>query len=327
MTKTKVLLAFGSHRGTYDTFPVRGNRRFFRQAVVPFIEENVEKEGARAAIIHDCVCHNWLRPPLDDIKVEIIKKNLKHEEIDSARIEGVIKEYERQIPILEEQSRKLLGLMNEETRGMTAWGFETAVRRINRRNPNQIIHFIEPQEIASVSLDLEEDVQRTISMLTDDYETAIDCIVKFIKALAMETIYRDKGVVALADKLMTEDPEMVIIIPRGWAHKGMATLFDRKKYDITIAEEQNKNVPFAIEAALRYYNLDFDERNLRRYAILEHDANEFLEKKGLWFFLTHASVLVSRRLFRYTIDGFIKKARKYAISKNPEVAEELGLSE
>ena len=50
MEKTKVLLAFGMH-GTNKRSP----KKFFRDSVVSFLEEEVVKGGNRADIIHEYV--------------------------------------------------------------------------------------------------------------------------------------------------------------------------------------------------------------------------------------------------------------------------------
>jgi hypothetical protein len=234
-----------------------------------------------------------------------------------------------------------LKLKDTGTRCNFHWQLDSGslVRRINRKKPGQITHYLEPPTVTALSADWRSRTLMEQAMASTDHDEAIRLTLRSIDASARSLVQRDIEMVKLVETLREENPARAIMITRGLAHKHMATLFDQEKYELTIAEESELvSTHFIIGAIKGHYNSalksTFDDQELRAYAQLILDEERFFQRRTIyWLFekigyISSATLLglfFGGRIWGYTTDVWIRAAANHAIAANPEIARELGL--
>ncbi len=319
MGKTPVLLAFGKHHGNVGDMKILSEKRFFRGAVLPVLDESYRR-NRKTAVIFEWTLNN-----------EVV---IRKEEVEAYRqgkiiqIQDKISAIEREIKRWEEGLKS--SLLEPLDRGATIpndLGFERKIAEINGLCPGLISCMPEPH-VAEVIL--ENKVGDLVWSRIDEAkgDDAIELMVEFIKAFAKAIVLRDKGVFELVRRLRRETPEISIVIPRGAAHSGMEVLFPRSEYDVSMVCS-NVYFDFASEAPMRSYKKEISREELVDFARLQLDFKKHFEATEQGGFTTIHPWL---RLGGMLIDGafqtmsdntWAKRSRRFAIEKNPDCAERL----
>jgi len=324
MSKTRVLLAFGSHGIQESRVP--GDQRFFRKAVIPFIEDTV-KNGKPIALIYETVLglDNRIKTPvldkiskgsgerwLSEIKERVLTEERHINEcLDTVFVSGNPELYTR-------ASAKCLaggGILE----GIVDWGFEDFILELNSAGHSNITALIEPQS-SEVSLGIwrREELNRRIESLIQGPENELlNAITDYIKFETEFQLSRDKGIKFLVDGLIKEKDVAAVCIPRGGQHRGMASLFNHDGYDVTV---HDSGVPsdFIYEAVNRSYRERIPEEELVLYARLQM---EFLRYKGKDFLLALVETFMQNESPEFTFH----EVKREIIQKNPEIAQKLRL--
>jgi hypothetical protein len=336
MAKTKLLLAFGAHGNLKSA----GERGFFRDTIVPFLDEHVVREKKKAALIYETVLEIPMR--YDTTQPEPFRTISALDTLKEKR-ESILKGLDT---LLAHASGKIAALFsNSFDKGITPyafateswelaflgslelWGFAQDAIRLNGAMPDSIRFFLEPQNSEVVYLG--ENQKFLIRLLQQGKLRDLELMTEYMGLGIREMLLRDSGVVALADKLAAENPDGAIIIPRGVAHAPIEHFFDKDRYDVTTHVSGMGIVPFSSNALVKAYRGALDERELRLYAKLEMELLKYFESLG--FDVVNGP---DERMLKFIRQGesaveafsrITRDARAYVIMNNPETARELGI--
>ena len=276
--KTSVLLAFGKHSSRESP----ANKKFFRRAIVPFLEEHVERRGKKATIVHENAVYDAFD---DEIAEKVTKKKLKAQEepteenVRSFReflsslertfdemYKTMIKYYEfantgREEPPLDSSEffETLGGLPYDQS-----WGFEDYVLKVNRTSPYSIVNICEKPNVEAA---LTSWHVRTIKSGARPSRFA-DHLVDTVRFEVMQMHARDAALVAQMEEIAKTDPESVIVVPRGLMHKPMIQLIDKEKFDFTVHYKgmliKSIQEYHFLSTCKKYYAKEIDDEGLRK---------------------------------------------------------------
>jgi hypothetical protein len=340
MTRTKALLAFGAHGSQFTP----GERKFFRNAVVPFIE-GIAKEGGKAALIYEGVLPGNitslpLGPQLSEIKnaLDFLQKN-RNDIV--AKIKDSISCAETTIRCtLEKTVDKGFFLSDFEPQSQeriqlngifpVEWGFEDDVKKINQDRPGTVRFLHEPQDAEALYLGMIYDLlERIISTRGND--DALQFMVQYVRSGLEQMLLRDRAVVSLAEKLANEDLERSIVIPRGYFHESMVILFNSDLFDVTCMKGTTCNIRnFEWYAVEGFYQGSLREEELEKYAILELASTRFVMDELNLPDGTNAAWETRQALAPTSLETartLSNKARTHALTLHPNIAKELGIKE
>jgi hypothetical protein len=259
MTRTKVLLAFGLHA---EPGMFGADRRFFSKAVSRFFNKKIRKRGA--ALIMESFDMG------EDLQLEGIRKLRS---ASRTAWEAVNEEFRHMQEKLEETSRKFFenGEMPPELAGASAWGFEELLLSSNRVRPGTVKYFAERASLKPF------EAQWDSRILKEDFcarnwqgRQSLDIMIEYIKKMAEMIVGRDKAVFNLARRLVWQDPQRAIIMPRGFRHHGMQLLFDKKDYDVTVEMGQDpSDMTYSGLIACKSYQGELPKEVYEQYGTLE----------------------------------------------------------
>ncbi len=132
MEKCPILFAFGKHRGPQGQ---KGNQRFFRKTVSPFLEKNAN-EGRKIAVILESAHH--VSEFSGDVREGLVRELLKDEKEKDAFC--LLLQYGMRMRRAQIQSafnQTINEGKNPEGRIPFAWGFEEKILRLNEGPSNQ----------------------------------------------------------------------------------------------------------------------------------------------------------------------------------------------
>lgn len=223
--KTKVLLVFAPHgrveRKWFRFKRVGCDSDFFRSKITLFLEEHVVRGKKRAVLIHE----NSLG--YDNFKFFRIEEYLADRVRLLKNLQIVLTEINTE---LEDEFRRTVWKGVSGYPKYWDWGFEDFVLRINKQEHGRIRILYEPQTAEAYLLSFEEKQSfLRLRSSPDLLQAYVDCL----KMIGLHTLLRDRTMISLVDKLSAEDPDQVIIIPRGLMHHPMVALFDKDRYDLT----------------------------------------------------------------------------------------------
>lgn len=231
MQKTRVILAFGNHGGAVEGKRYEPNREFFRGAIVPVIEE-IANSGKKAVVIDEqCPVNSFAQFGLNLFQM---RKGMASRTV----IEGVLR-----------YATAMANNAYSETRDRGIWpdgeiefgGYEPEMLRVNFKNPGQIRTVIEPQDVDAVISGML--MMKHMDTLFDfGSKILIINLMLLMKEIAKHMFIRDKLVVGLAEQLAAEDPERMILIPRGTKHRVMAGLFDSSRFELDVKAERAPDI-------------------------------------------------------------------------------------
>lgn len=334
-----MLLAFGAHGSQF----MPGEKKFFRGAVVPFIE-GITKSGGKAALIYEGVLpmditNLSLNPPLSEIKNTLdflqkmrtaimakIKRSVSCAEttirctLENTVDRGLfVSDFGPQSP----ERRQLNGIFPVE------WGFEDGVTKINQGRPGIVRFLHEPQDAEALYLGMIYGLlERIIS--TRGEKDALQFMVQYVRSGLEQMLLRDRAVVSLAEKLAGEDPERSIVIPRGYFHESMAILFNQAMFDLSCVKGTYSIRNFEWDTVEGFYHGSLRENELEKYAVLELAATRFIKDELNLPDGTDAAWRTMQALAPTCLadmETLAKKARTHALSLHAGIAKELGIRE
>ena len=319
MKKTKLLLAFGAH----GDLKIEGDSKFFRKAVIPFLEEHVERGKRKAAIICEGTMPEEI--PRDKAGPEPVRTVAALYWLMRDR-EGFL---ERATEWVAERDKKAnsffmdvadKGLLESGTQGWPNsdfWGFEEYAMGLNRKEPGTVRFLMEPPNIEAIYMDA---FRKTISRLLRLTGENLEFVAESMRYSMRSAMLCDKEVLGLTDQLAQEDPDIAIIIPRSRSHMAMEAFFSRDRYDVFVRTGSLGEWSFESDALVRFYAGDLGERELMLYAKLEQELLSYTKSFRL-------DIVQQDRFPLEVLERVYLEARAYAIAKNQEAAQELGIME
>ncbi len=312
MEKTKLLLVFGKHgyqREKYD-------EQFSKNAIVPFLEQEIENKKRTAIIITELLEYNNLKsgPRSIDDKKKIMALTGKKAQTKRNLINAELQAIEKKINQKWKETREYGEPFMKRTLNL---GFEYKVLEINTKSTGQIENIIEPQTAQTAYNAWKADLlAEKIEEHKFNPEKQIDALADYSEQMIQFQLKRDKDIASLADKLQKQNPERAIIIPRGTAHKGMEVLFDNTIYDI-IKHEADYALDFTDELILKSYKSIPTKEEIKEYAKLQnHYVNNYTKNRT-------SLVQIGWRIFGNEHNAELnleKNAREYALSMVKELS-------
>ena len=317
MVKTKVLLAFGTHHGTKRK--EKADRPFFRDSVAPFLEEEIIKNGKRAAIIYEVTLEDY------------IPSSPKSKEEMRMYLSETGNQRKRRMTLIQQELTKLERTITQkwrETRDRGEpfmkvsldWGFEDIILEINRSRPNQITHYAEPQSSEATYAWWATDIllKELDRYRFSDRQRKLGIMIDYIMEFVKHDVLRDKSVFSLAERLRRENADRVIIIPRGTAHRGMNVLFKPDHYNVVYKESEDVlYLDFLDEFIAKNYIGTPPKEDLMRYAKLQLDCMEYVSTHRYTpsqiFMRIFGNKSVAKRELELTQAG-----RQFALSKRTQ---------
>ncbi len=259
MKRTPLLLAFGEHGGYSRGMHFPPDKDFFRGMVGPFIERHV-RSGGKAVIVHE------------------YNIGLSLDGVPRGALPGIISAHEDKIRW---ELKQTLSRGLEMTRSMDwfDWGFMDDVLQINKERPEAIVSVIEPLGVDTVWLMWQQSSLSRTRTVAESYERALELEIELLKHSVRICIGRDKRLFSYIEKLRQEMPGRAIIVPRGYAHLGMAAYFEHLDYDMTVGYRLRGAPLFSTEAIISSFSRDLSPDELRRLAALSIDYDEFCNSK------------------------------------------------
>ncbi|MEW6036323.1 MAG: hypothetical protein AB1529_06940 [Candidatus Micrarchaeota archaeon] len=249
MDKIPVLLAFGRHWDRTDGLITPPDRGFYRKAALPFIDREVLGAGRKATLIHECRIVVYPQGCDDKQAREYVREALAAEE--SAILAMLSDTVDRGLP--------LPGGLRDEL----DWGLLDRIMEINRSEPGRIRNAIEHQTPDQVYLalsrnhhdeGLDEDARRRERMKES------------IRTSIAVSKHRSREVMRLVGELLEEDPGHAILITRGYAHAGMARLFDPSRFAVESHAGGTLSPRISSDAIIASYDRDLSDTELGQYA-------------------------------------------------------------
>jgi hypothetical protein len=253
--RTPVALAFGEHPGHSCGVRYGADREFFRSAVLPFLEEHAVRRSQRVMVIHEFN----------------IGLNLTDIDRTDPAHAGVVR---RMVEDIESRANAELkrslgaGEMPRAYRDWFDWGYLERIAEINRMWPGRIANRIEPLEGCTVWRVWDQ--TETMKRARDDMriEERIGLEIDILRQSIGICLERSRRVVEAVKMLRLAEPDTAVVIPRGYAHKGMAGDFDASEFEVDVASGLQGVVQFPSEAIAESFSRDLSEDELRRYAML-----------------------------------------------------------
>jgi hypothetical protein len=257
MKRTPLLLVFGEHSTRSKGVDVPPNKKFFRSMVNPFIDGYLSGKGKRVAIIHE---HN----------TRIDSAGMEPDGLKSAvaELEGRIQRK------LDDTFARGIAM---ESNAMTWFdlGFMDKVLEINREAPGTIQCIIEPMNHEVQQIMGKQAALAAERRTTEVFDVLVQVETEIIRQTIEISRIRNHGVVRRVHELRAEDSKRAIIVPRGYAHKGMAQEFDPREYGITGGAHLEGVSWFSTEAIIESYTRELTKEDLEGYARLSIYYREY----------------------------------------------------
>ena len=265
--RAALLLAFGEHPGENHGISFDADRNFFKSTVLPFLEEQVIRCGKKAFVIHEYNVGIDLRG--------FEKGNAKDEKIVS---EILMKTEEKANNAFSSSLNAGLPLAPEL--GWFDWGYAERIAQMNKDNPGAIRNIVEPLKPGTAWHMWEQSValeRSSACCFSESVEIEIDMIRRSIE-ICLE---RSRRVVALVKAIREADPHTAIVVPRGFAHRGMSGDFDYSEFEMQVSYNLQGVPLFSSEAIIESFGRKLGEEELRRYAMLSLHYEEYIRTTGL----------------------------------------------
>lgn len=238
MKRTKILLAFGMHGGgrTEKTPP---DRKFFRQAVAPFLEQEVAA-GRRVVVIQeqnlaydlvegDGELTGVFRPMLLLKRLaELTGRPPPPDSIYDTLVQGLDK---RERELNEKYARTLD--QGKGLDGFNALGYEEVAVELNRRSPGSVSFVCELQTRDTFWATINAWFAETMPRSDDLTEILID----IIRTTTDRAYVRDGALIEQVFRFHYSDDERTIVLPRGALHVEMRRFFDPGIFDVHVEPE------------------------------------------------------------------------------------------
>ncbi len=270
--RTKLLLAFGLHGNEFGIMRLPPQKRFFRDAVVPFLEKHVGRGKRDAVVIHELgSTKEWEDSFEENEKREAAGLSGDNKGMWLEIIRGELYEREVRYRGILEKSLDIGRAPDAATDGirMEDWGFLDHIAESNRRQNGRITNLFEPPSAEAACERWRTGFIQDMLLDNPRRKDGPELALEFLKSKINFYVKRDNAVAASAERLALESPERAIVIPRGLAHAGMTALFDSAKFDITLSKDERFTTDFVPDAAKMAYEGRTDGRELERFAALQ----------------------------------------------------------
>lgn len=293
--RTALALAFGEHPGQSHGLEFDADRKFFRAAILPFLEEHVIRRGKRALIIHEFNVGfdlNGLERGNEEhekILGELVRKT---EENANARLSATINS----------------GMPLSPDQGWFEWGYGERIAEINRSIPGAIRNIVEPLQPGTVWRMWEQTLVCERSRITGSLAESVDIEMELIRRSIDICLERSRRVVALVKEARESHPEMAIVVPRGFAHRGMADDFDYSEFEMTVSYSLRGAPLFSSEAIIESFGRTLGKEELRRYAMLSLNFDDYTRRVGLPGIRNNGTPLTKEAIWKMRVE-----ARRHAL--------------
>jgi hypothetical protein len=253
--RTPLLLAFGEHPAECGGIRYGADKRFFKSAVVPFLEEHVERRGVKAAIIFefnmgfDLQGYDRLNPAHAKAVHDLVAQTGK----DMGDAVS---------PSLD------AGAEIGANAYWFDWGFLDKVIAINSNKPGRVQNIVEPLGADTAWNMWDQALVSDAMRKAGTFEERVEIEKEVIKYSARTCIQRSRRVAELARSMRGQEPQMAIIIPRGYAHSGMVAFFGQDKFDITCVSHMRGAPRFSSDIIIEAFGREVSEDEWRRHAAL-----------------------------------------------------------
>ncbi len=297
------MLAFGEHPGQSHGVRFDADRKFFGAAILPFLDEQVIRRRKRAVVIHEFnVGYN-----LEGLR----KGDEEHE--------GIIRALLRQTE--ENANGKLAatldaGIPPGPDQGWFDWGYAERIAEINRNIPGAIRNIVEPLRPSTVWLMWEQSMLHETLGAPGSFPEAVEMEAEAIRGSISICLERSRRVVSLIKEMRAADPRLAFVVPRGFAHRGMAGDFDYSEFEMTVSYGLRGAPLFSSEAIVESFGRALGDDELRRYAMLSLHFEDYIRNVGLPMFRKNGAKLTREGIWAMRVD-----ARRHAFealdSKEP----------
>lgn len=253
--RTPLLLAFGEHPAECGGIRYGADKRFFKSAVVPFLEEHVERRGEKAAIIYEFNMGFDLQG---------------YDRLNPAHIQAV--------QTMVAQTGKGMGdsvspsLDAGSEIGANAywfdWGFLDKVMAINSITPGRVRNIVEPLAADTAWTMWDQSLAADAMRNAGSFEERVEIEKEVIKYSARTCAGRSRRVADLVRRIRGQEPQMAIVIPRGYAHSGMVAFFGQEEFDITCVSHMRGAPRFSSDIIIEAFGREVSEEEWRRHAAL-----------------------------------------------------------
>jgi hypothetical protein len=257
MKRTPLLLVFGEHGGRNGRLRVPPDKEFYKGLVDPFVEKHVVGEGKKAIVVHEyntaINCDG-----LGNSEVSAIMANLENRL--NLKLQAT---FNQGIP------------MDQDSMDWFDWGFMDNILEINRNAPETVECIVEPLGASTQWIMWKQSKLSRKHRTTKTFDESVIAEAEVIRGSIEICMDRDRRLVEFVHKLRRENPDRVIIIPRGYAHKAMAQDFDYLHY-MKIESARLTGAPwFSTEAIIEAFSKHLTPAELERYARLSLHYSEY----------------------------------------------------
>lgn len=257
MQRTPLLLVFGEHGGRNGRLRTPPDKEFFKDIVHPFVEKHIVRGGKRALIIHE------------------YNTAINCDGLDNTGVSNAMGTIERGLNQKLEATFNQGFAMDEDSMHWFDWGFMDMVLEINRGAPGTVECIVEPLGASTQWIMWRQNRFARARRASPTFDDTVMAEVEMIKGSIEICMDRDRRLVEFVHKLRRENPDRVIIIPRGYAHKGMAHDFDYLNYRKAEAARLTGAPWFSTEAIIEAFSRRLTQSELERYARLSLHYSEY----------------------------------------------------
>ena len=266
------MLAFGEHPGQHGDKVYPAHRKFFKAALLPFLED-ARQRGQRVLVIHE-------------MSVDYRTKGL--DGVNKADVESL----EAGLQIAENNMNGLLsesldvGQMLNVARDWFDWGYLDVIVDLNQAAPGTIRNIVEPFGANTLGhIDEHTELFRR-SQNPMPFRERLRLEAELIRASIKISLSRSLRVVKLIKRLRSENPDLAVAVPRGYAHHGMSEHFDYSEFEMTVASSLKGAPSFLADAVAESFRRPLTDQELMIYARLslyfeEYCLNAMKEGAGL----------------------------------------------
>jgi hypothetical protein len=263
--RTALVLAFGEHPGHCCGLRYEADKAFFRGAVLPFLDEHAVSRAQKVLVIHEFNVGYDLSG--------MSPENPEH----LAGVRGVVEKMEEHANAVLRGSLDC-GIMPDEYQSWLDWGYLERIIEINRAAPGRIRNIIEPLSDSTVWRMWDQTLTCNRTGDAGGYAERVELEMEIIRHSIEICLGRSRRVSALVKEIREKEPETAIIVPRGYAHKGMAVDFDFSEFEMRVSYGLRGVPHFSSEAIAESFARKLSEGELMRYAVLSIRFDEYIRK-------------------------------------------------
>jgi hypothetical protein len=257
MKRTPLLLVFGEHGGRNGRLKIEPDKEFYKGLIDPFVEKHVVRGGKKAIVIHE------------------YNTAINCEGLDNREVIEIMANLEKKILLKLEATFNCGLVMDENSMDWFDWGFMDRILEINREAPGTIDCVIEPLGASTQWIMWRQSMLSRQRRSARSFDESVLTEVEMIRGSIQVCIDRDKRLVEFVNRLRRENPDRAIIIPRGYAHMGMARDFDYLHYMKSEAARLTGAPWFSTEAIIEAFSREITPAELERYARLSLHYSEY----------------------------------------------------